>query len=105
MAIFTNDVINITLKNYSQMIGTSPVLIFPQQNGISYYRIFNVAASNGGTIWLSRYLGASVAANTPGCYSLAPGAFEEFKSSDAIPINGIWAIATQSSTPLTVELG
>jgi hypothetical protein len=98
-----------TFTNYSQTIGTSPVQIYPQlPAATSFLRIWNVSATGGPTIWLSRFT-QTPAANAPGCYPLIPGNFEEFivNSSGTMgpPLNQLWAIATASGAELTVEAG
>ena len=96
----------VVTNDYSQTIGTTAVQIFAVgqlQRGLNYYRLWNVAATGGGTIWLSRAGVAGV--NAPGSYPLLPGQFEEFKPPAGIPANGLSAIATAAGTPLTVEVG
>ncbi len=93
--------------NYSQTIGLTPVQIWPTLSGtVSYMRLWNVSASGGPTIWLTRY-GSSPAANTPGSFPLQPGEFEEFEIASGFnpPLNSVWAIATAAGAELTAEVG
>jgi hypothetical protein len=93
--------------DFSQIIGTTAVWIFtPGQvrSGLSFMRIWNVAAPGAGIIWLSRK-GIVAAPNTAGCFFLLPGQYELFTIPQAIPTNPLSAVATVPSTPLTVEVG
>lgn len=97
---------NIILTNYSKSVGQNPVQIIPPGlRGLSYLRIANVSPVNGPTLWYSRYLGSSVAANLAGAIALAPGQYEEFKGTDSIPLNPVWAVAPNGTVALTAEAG
>jgi hypothetical protein len=91
----------------AQQIYACPVSTAPVQPRAAYIRVWNVAAPGGGTVWLTRSaaVGLNVAANAPGCFPLGPGQFEVFQIPQAIPLNPLWAIATEANTPLTIEIG
>ena len=104
----------ITTSTTAVMLGTSAVQVFasPVPNTSAptiahFMRIWNVAASGGGTVWLTRSaaIGLNVAPNLPGCFPLAPGQYEVFNTPQAIPMNALYAVATAAGTPLTVEAG
>jgi hypothetical protein len=95
--------------DFSLVIGTSPVSVFPAglfTSGRKFFwmRIINVSSyvtpSPSGFIWLSRSGTAAVAA--AGSFLLAPGDKEEFHS--FIPTNQLSAVASVAGTALTVEL-
>ena len=97
----------VSTNDYSQNIGTTAVQIFAPgflTAGLSHMRIWNVAPTGGGTVWLSRN-GSHTAANTAGSYPLAPGQYELFTVPQAIPRNPLSAVATAANTPLTLEVG
>lgn len=102
-------------RDYSLIVGTTAQWVFwrtpnsgpPFLNSnapISYMRVWNVAPSNGGTIWLSRN-GSPAVVNGAGSFPLPPGQYELFTEPQAIPVNALSAISTAASTPLTVEIG
>ena len=93
--------------DYSQTVGTTAVQIFTAgqiRPGLQFMRIWNVAPSNGGTVWLSRS-GNPAAVGAAGSYPLGPGQYELFTLPQAIPKNALSAIADTAGTPLTVEVG
>ena len=101
--------------NYSITLTTTPQMIVPAVSSLSspeartYVRLVNVGATGGGTAWLTHF-GNSPAANAPGSYPIAPGAYEEFNGPQAlnlsnyVPTSSIWGVASTGTVPLTVEV-
>jgi hypothetical protein len=109
-----NDSAQIVTTTTGLMLGTTAAQVFvsPVPNTSAptiarFMRIWNVAASGGATVWLTRSatIGLNVAANLPGCFPLPPGEYELFNTPQAIPMNPLWAVATAANTPLTIEVG
>jgi hypothetical protein len=78
---------------YQAVVGQVPVQLYPTLKNPSFVRIYNTSPGGGPNLYLSRYLGAAVAPNTPGCIMLAPGAFEDFRIPAVIPSNAVWVVA------------
>jgi hypothetical protein len=97
---------SLSMGNYSQTVGVTPVQIFPAfpRGGVAYARLWNVSPPGGPTIWFSRFT-QTPALNAPGCYPLAPGEFEEFRYPAAIPGNAVWAVASGAGAVCTAEAG
>lgn len=68
----------------------------------NYQRIFNVSATGGPTLWISRS-SATPAVNAAGSFPIAPGTFEEFKKPSQAPMQATFGIADGASCQVTVE--
>ena len=103
------------ISDFSLVVGTTAITVpIPPsiwQRKPLYMRIWNVAPTNGGTIWICR-AGTLIAngavpavVNGAGSFPLAPGLYELFQWPQSIPINPISVISTEAGTPLTIEIG
>ena len=103
----TTTTVGVTLGTTAVQVYANPVPITDAPTMMHFLRAWNVAASGGGTIWLTRNpaIGLNVAANLAGCFPLAPGQYEVFQIPQSIPLNPLFATATAEGTPLTIEAG
>nr|WP_321984025.1 hypothetical protein [uncultured Lichenicoccus sp.] len=90
-------------QNYSTTLTATPAQIIPPA-GLAerdFVSITNVAATGGGTAWLSNFT-TSPAPNAPGSYPIAPGQSMVF--SGYAPTGAVWGVASAGSVPVTVEV-